>query len=118
MNGPLQQLPTTPGNAFIAQAAWPRPRAARTALGDAFGTLPGALTAQGAGAVVGTLSKIIGPHGAAATTHLLRSLHDVAGTGASVGDAVMQARRSLVSEKRPIGLLLVSHGEVDTKVVA
>ena len=28
------------------------------------------------------------------------------------------ARRSLVAEKRPIGLLLVSHGEMDTKVVA
>jgi valyl-tRNA synthetase len=33
-----QQLPTTPRDAFIAQAAWPRPRAARTALGDAFET--------------------------------------------------------------------------------
>ncbi len=31
-----QQLPTTPSNAFIAQAAWPRARAARTALGDSF----------------------------------------------------------------------------------
>ena len=33
-----QQLPTTPGNAFIAQAAWPRRRDARSALGDAFDT--------------------------------------------------------------------------------
>jgi valyl-tRNA synthetase len=33
-----QQLPTTPGNAFIAQAAWPRPRVARTALGESFET--------------------------------------------------------------------------------
>ncbi len=38
------------------------------------GHLPGTLTAKGAGAVVGTLSMIVGPHGAAATTHLLRAL--------------------------------------------
>ena len=91
---------------------------ATAALGDAFGTLPGALTAKGAGAVVGTLSKITGPHGAAATAQLLHSIHEAAGTGASVGDAVADARRSLVAEKRPIGLILVSHGEIDTTVVA
>ena len=61
---------------------------------------------------------IVGPHGAAATTHLLRALNDLAGQDASVGDAVAAARRSLIDEKRPIGLLLVSHGEMDTKVVA
>jgi len=33
-----QQLPTTPPNAFIAQAAWPTRRSARTSLGDAFET--------------------------------------------------------------------------------
>ncbi|MEX1133736.1 MAG: hypothetical protein WED83_02705, partial [Acidimicrobiia bacterium] len=91
---------------------------ATAALGDPFGSLPGALTAKGAGAVVGTLSKIVGPHGAAATTHLLQAIHDLAGSGASVGDAVAAARRSLVAEKRPIGLILISHGELDTKVVA
>ncbi len=31
-----QQLPQTPRNAFIAQAAWPRPRFTRTPAGDAF----------------------------------------------------------------------------------
>ena len=86
------------------------------ALGDAFGTLPGTLTAKGAGAVVATLSKITGPHGAAATTHLLQALHGLAGRQGSVGDAVTQARRSLISEKRPIGLMLVSHGELDMRV--
>ncbi|MFC0682800.1 CHAT domain-containing protein [Lysobacter korlensis] len=83
-------------------------------IGDPFGTLPGALTAAGAGAVVGTLSKIVGPQGAAATMHLLTSLHDAVGEE-SVGDAVARARYSLVNEKCPIGLLLVSHGELDTK---
>ena len=89
---------------------------ATATLGDPFGSLPGTLTAKGAGAVVGTLSKIVGPHGAAATTHLLRAIHDLAGQDASVGDAVEAARRSLIAERRPIGLILVSHGEMDTKV--
>ena len=89
---------------------------ATAALGDPFGSLPGTLTAKGAGAVVGTLSKIVGPHGAAATTHLLRAIHDLAGQDASVGDAVEAARRSLIAERRPIGLILVSHGEMDTIV--
>jgi hypothetical protein len=35
-----------------------------------------------------------------------------------VGDAVEAARRSLIAERRPIGLMLVSHGEMDTTVVA
>lgn len=65
---------------------------ATAALGDPFGTLPGAHTAHGAGAVVGTLSKVVGPQGAAATTHLLDSFHGLSGSGASVGDALAQAR--------------------------
>ncbi|HEX5860026.1 MAG TPA: hypothetical protein VFY91_18100 [Microbacterium sp.] len=85
------------------------------ALGDSFGTLPGALTAKGAGAVVGTLSKIVGPQGAAATVQLLQALHEAEGKG-SVGDAVAVARYALVGQKRPIGLLLVSHGELDSRV--
>ena len=85
--------------------------------GGPFGTLPGALTAKGAGAVVGTLSKIIGPQGATATMHLLDSLHSAVGKE-SVGVAVARARYTLVKEKRPIGLILVSHGELDTKAGA
>ncbi len=91
---------------------------ATAALGDPFGTLPGAWTANGAGAVVGTLSKIVGPQGATATTHLLQAIHDVAGQQASVGDAVADARRSLITAGHPIGLMLVSHGEIDTHVEA
>ena len=87
------------------------------ALGDPFGSMPGVLTAKGAGAVVGTLSKIVGPHGALATTHLLQAVHNLAGTELTVGDAVAAARRSLIAERRPIGLILVSHGEMDTKLV-
>jgi hypothetical protein len=35
-----------------------------------------------------------------------------------VGVAVARARYTLVKEKRPIGLILVSHGELDTKAGA
>jgi hypothetical protein len=89
---------------------------ATAALGDAFGSLPGTLTAKGAGAVVATLSKMIGPQGAAATSHMLRALHALAGSDASIGDAVAAARRSLIADGSPIGLVLVSHGEMDTTV--
>jgi hypothetical protein len=90
---------------------------ATAALGDVFGSLPGTLTAKGAGAVVGTLSKIVGPQGAAAAMHLLHAVRDLSGKDASVGDAVAAARQSLLRERRPIGLVLVSHGEMDTKLV-
>jgi hypothetical protein len=79
--------------------------------------LQASFMAAGANAVVGNLSKITGTDGAVAITHLLRSFHDLAGTGASVGDAVAAARRSLVAENRPVGLLLVSHGEDTTVLV-
>jgi hypothetical protein len=87
---------------------------ATAALGDAFGSLPGVMTARGAGAVVGTLSKIVGPHGAVTAAHLLRALRHTD----TIGAAITEARRSLVAEHRPIGLILVSHGETDTKIVA
>ena len=87
------------------------------ALGDPFGSLPGALTTKGAGAVVATLSGIVGADGAAATMHLLHAVYNLAGRDATIGDAMAAARRSLVAERRPIGLILVSHGEIDTKLV-
>jgi hypothetical protein len=87
---------------------------ATAALGDAFGSLPGVMTARGAGAVVGTLSKIVGPQGAVTAAHLLRALRHTE----TIGDAITEARRSLVADQHPIGLILVSHGETDTRIVA
>jgi hypothetical protein len=72
------------------------------------------MTARGAGAVVGTLSKIVGPHGAVTAAHLLRALRHTD----TIGDAITEARRSLVADQHPIGLILVSHGETDTRIVA
>jgi hypothetical protein len=86
------------------------------AIGNAFGTLPGVLTSEGAGAVVGTLATITGPAGATAAVHLLQAYDEAARTQGTVGDLVAAARRSLLAEKRLMGLILVSHGEVDTKV--
>ena len=87
---------------------------ATAALGDAFGSLPGVMTARGAGAVVGTLSKIVGPQGAVTAAHLLRALRHTD----TIGGAITEARRSLVADQHPIGLILVSHGETDTRIVA
>lgn len=89
---------------------------ATAALGDPFGSLPGALTTNGAGAVVATLAKIVGPQGATAIVHLLDAFHQIGGSGASVGDALTLARRSLIADKSPMGLILVAHGEIDTLV--
>ncbi|MGI5132100.1 hypothetical protein ACQEVB_35220 [Pseudonocardia sp. CA-107938] len=106
----------------LRAAGAPRPlvllvACATATVGDAFGTLPGTLTARGAGAVVATLSKIVGPQGAAAANHLLQAMHGLAGSDATVGDVVAAARRSLLAAGSPIGLVLVAHGELDTTVV-
>jgi len=89
---------------------------ASAVLRNPYGSFPGAFTREGAGAVVGTLSKINGPHAATATEYLLRAIYDLADTGGSVGDAVQAARRNLIAERKPIGLVLVSHGEMDTRL--
>jgi hypothetical protein len=89
---------------------------ASAVLRNPYGSFPGAFTREGAGAVVGTLSKINGPHAATATEYLLRAIYDLADTSSSVGDAVQAARRNLIAERKPIGLVLVSHGEMDTRL--
>jgi hypothetical protein len=85
---------------------------------DAFGTMAGAFMARGAGAVVATLTKLAGRHGAAASQEIMRALVDAGPTNGSVGDAVWSARRALVAQEKVLGLLLVNHGDVDTRVVA
>lgn len=78
------------------------------------GTLPGAFVANGAGAVVGTLSRINGTQGAIAAEQLLRSLRSQ--TASSIGTVLAHARRELVKQEQILGLLLVAHGELDTQV--
>lgn len=85
---------------------------------DAFGTMAGAFMARGAGAVVATLTKLAGRHGAVASQEIMRALVDAGPVNGSVGDAVWSARRALVAQEKVLGLLLVNHGDVDTKVVA
>lgn len=85
-------------------------------VGDPFGNLPGIFTAHGAGAVVGTLSKINGPQGAQAAISVLNAIHDAGRAGQSLGEALAAARRALVKQQLLLGLILVSHGEIDTKV--
>ena len=88
--------------------------------GNEFGTLPGAFAARGAAAVVGTLSKLSGPQGSKAGRTILRSLRrsaDGAGTaGVTLAESLAQARRDLIAEGLLIGLLLVSHGDIDLRM--
>jgi len=86
--------------------------------GGPFGTLLGALVAEGASAVISSLGKINGPQGASATAHVLAALHDAAASRSSLGDSLMRARRDLLAQGLLLGLALVSHGEIDTRVSA
>ncbi|MGH9181026.1 MAG: hypothetical protein ACRDY5_04855, partial [Acidimicrobiales bacterium] len=92
---------------------------ASAAAGDTFGGLPAAFTGRGAGAVVATLTKLRGPHGARAAAAVVEA---IVGTGTAegvtLGTALTAARRRLVSDGFLIGLLLVAHGEIDLKIVA
>lgn len=87
------------------------------ALGDAFGSLPATFTANGAGTVVATLTKIAGRHGAWATREFMRALGARGGGQISVGDAVLDARRALIAQGVLLGLLLVSHGNSQISVL-
>ena len=88
--------------------------------GNEFGTLPGAFAARGAAAVVGTLSKLPGPQGARVGAAILRSLRASAAAadtpGVTLGESLAKARRALVAEGLLIGLLLVSHGNIDLRM--
>ncbi|MDP2292728.1 MAG: hypothetical protein Q8M22_16190 [Actinomycetota bacterium] len=85
---------------------------------DPFGNLPGTFTARGAGAVIATLTKLIGRDGAAASREILRAIADATTQQRSVGDAVLAARRELIAHDVLLGLFLVNHGNLDMKVVA
>lgn len=85
---------------------------------DPFGNLPGTFTARGAGAVIATLTKLIGRDGAAASREILRAIADATTQQRSVGDAVLAARRELIARDVLLGLFLVNHGNLDMKVVA
>ncbi|MGQ0801465.1 MAG: CHAT domain-containing protein [Pseudomarimonas sp.] len=79
-----------------------------------FGGLPGAFTGRGAAAVVATLTKLRGPHGAQAATAVVRALCSDDSYGASrLGVAMTSARHQLIKDGLIAGLFLVSHGEID-----
>lgn len=85
--------------------------------GDAFGSLPGTFTAHGAGAVVATLTKIAGRHGAIASAEVMRALSSAGAQGRSVGDALLEVRRALIAQGVLLGLLLVGHGNTEIEVM-
>lgn len=93
---------------------------ASAAAGTELGTLPGAFAANGAAAVVGTLSKLSGPQGATAGAAILRSLREAADAsgpeGITLGEVLGRARRALIAQGLAIGLLLVGHGDIDLRM--
>ena len=87
--------------------------------GDPFGGLPATFTDHGAAAVVATLTKLKGQHGAEAAVAVVSALRaTTAGHGISVGAALTEARRQLVADGLLVGLLLVAHGEIDVQLTA
>jgi hypothetical protein len=90
---------------------------ASAAAGDTFGGLPAAFTGRGAAAVVATLSKLKGPHGARAAAAVVKALRgSTTDDGVTLGRALTAARRQLVADGVLVGLLLVAHGEIDLLV--
>jgi hypothetical protein len=84
--------------------------------GSPFGTMAATFTQEGAAAVVATLTQLTGPQGASAAIALLRELHPTRRTETTLGAALTEARRSLLAKKLVLGLLLVSHGEIDIQL--
>lgn len=84
--------------------------------GDPFGTLAGTLTARGAAAVVGLLTKLSGDHGSRAAVAVLTALCST--SPGSLSSALAMARRNLVAQGLLIGILIVAQGEVDVAVQA
>lgn len=81
---------------------------------NCFGGLPAAFTGSGAAAVVATLTKLHGPHGARAAAAVVRAICGDGAPGSSnLGGAMTAARHQLIKEGLLVGLLLVSHGEID-----
>jgi hypothetical protein len=79
-----------------------------------FGGLPAAFAAAGAAAIVATLTKMQGPHGAKAAAQVVKALWEASVAGdKTLGGALTAARRQLVQDGLLDGLLLVSHGEID-----
>ncbi len=78
-----------------------------------FASLPGTFALKGARSVIATMSKINGEHGSRAAECLLEELHRSSGSSRRLSEAVASARRQLVAEGLLVGLVLVSHGDVD-----
>lgn len=86
---------------------------------NCFGGLPAAFTGRGAAAVVATLTQLNGPQAAHAASAIVHALLDVAShRDLRLGSAMKAARCRLVQDGLIVGLLLVSHGEIDLPLVA
>jgi hypothetical protein len=90
---------------------------ATAASGDMWAGLPTAFASKGAAAVVATLTKLNGAQGALAAAQVVGALRATTdGQQRLLGAALRTARRDLVSQGLLVGLLLVSHGEIDVQL--
>lgn len=80
---------------------------------DPFGGLPAAFASCGAAAVVATLSRLRGPHGAKTAARVVHALCSRADGSIRLGEAMRAARCQLIREDLLTGLLIVAHGEID-----
>ncbi len=73
------------------------------------------LMLQKAGAVVCTLSPVLGRYAGPALATILDTIGQHRGRG-TLGDALLAAKRSLIQAGEPIGMTLVSYGDVNLKL--
>jgi hypothetical protein len=84
--------------------------------GDVFGALPGAVVDNGAAAVIATLTRLGGPQAAQTAAAVVSAMHSQRPSGLTLATALTEARQQLIAQGLLVGLLLVSHGEIDVQL--
>jgi hypothetical protein len=86
--------------------------------GDVLGAFPGAFVDKGAAAVVATFADVGGLRAAQAAVAVVQAMHSNRPSSSTLDAALNEARRHLIAEGSPVGLLLVGHGEIDIPLSA
>ncbi len=82
---------------------------------SSFEGFPSTFTQRGAAAVVAALTKLNGAQGASAAATIVEALHasGANSSGTTLGAALRDTRRKMLADGLLLGLLIVSHGEID-----
>jgi hypothetical protein len=81
--------------------------------GDVLGAFPGTFVDHGAAAVIATLTDVGGLPAAEAAAAVVHAMHSNRPSRPTLDAALTEARQQLISRGSPVGLLLVTHGEID-----